>query len=113
MIDRFRFGTITVDGQPYNSDIKIIHGSVVTDWWRGSGHIVDVGDVRDILQNRPDVVVIGKGDPGYMKVADSLREYAGINGIELIEENTRAAIHTFNRLCKAGKKVAAGFHVGC
>jgi hypothetical protein len=111
MIDRFTFGTITVDGQPYNSDIKIIHGSVVPDWWRGSGHSVDVADVSDILQNRPDVVVIGKGDPGYMKVADSLREYAGKNGIELIEENTPK--YYVQPAFKAGKRVAAGFHVGC
>lgn len=113
MIDRFTFGTITVDGQRYTSDIKIIRGSVVPDWWRGSGHTVDVADVHDILHNKPDVVVIGKGDPGYMQVADSLRQYAEKNGIKLIEEKTPAAIHTFNRLLKEGKKVAAGFHVGC
>lgn len=113
MIDGFTFGTITVDGHRYTSDIKIIRGSVVPDWWRGSGHTVDVADVHDILQVKPDVVVIGKGDPGYMRVADSLREYAGKNGIHLVEENTPAAIHTFNRLYKEGKKIAAGFHIGC
>ena len=113
MIDKFSFGTITVAGRPYTNDIKIIHGSVVPDWWRGNGHSVDVSDVHDILQDNPDVIVIGKGDPGYMRVADSLKGYADENDIELIEENTPVAIRTFNRLLKEGRKVDAGFHVGC
>jgi hypothetical protein len=31
MIDKFSFGTITVDDQIFNNDIKIIHGTVVPD----------------------------------------------------------------------------------
>jgi len=113
MITKFTFGTITVGNQRYNSDIKIVNGEVVPDWWRDSGHRVDVGDILDILQNKPDIIVIGKGDPGYMKVADGLRDYAGNHGIELIAEQTPTAIQTFNRLFKEGRNVAAGFHVGC
>jgi hypothetical protein len=113
MIDGFTFGAITVDGRRYTSDIKIIRGSVVPDWWRGSGHTVGIADIHDILHHKPDVVVIGKGDPGYMQVDDSLRQYVEKNGIELIEEETPTAIHTFNRLFQEGKNIAAGFHVGC
>lgn len=113
MIDKFSFGTITVNGQTYNSDIKIIKGDVVQDWWRTSGHTVDVDDVHDILQTKPDILVIGRGAPGYMRVTGALREYAANHGCELIEEKTTTAIDTFNRFVKEGKNVAGGFHVGC
>lgn len=113
MIERFSFGTITVNSQTYHSDIKIIKGDVVPDWWRNSGHTVDVDDVHDILQTKPDILVIGKGAPGQMRVTNALKEYAATHGFELIEEKTATAIDTFNRLVKEGKIVAGGFHVGC
>ena len=113
MIAKFTFGTITVGSQRYHNDIKIIDGEVVADWWRDSGHTVDFVDILDILQRKPDMIVIGKGDPGYMRVADGLREYVENHKIELIEEKTPTAIDTFNRLFHEGRKVAGAFHVGC
>jgi hypothetical protein len=113
MIDKFSFGTMTVDDRIYTTDIKIINGTVVPDWWRDSGHTVDVNDIHDILQAKPDIVVIGKGAPGHMRVADSLKEHAASRGITLIVENTSTASETFNRLVKEGRNVAGGFHLGC
>lgn len=113
MIDKFSFGTITVDNQIYNNDIKIIKGTVVPDWWRTSGHTLDVDDIQDILQARPEIVVIGKGDPGHMRVSDTLKEHTANHGIKLIVENTSEACKTFNRLCREGRNVAGGFHIGC
>ena len=113
MIEKFSFGAITVNGQTYHSDIKIIKGAVVPDWWRNSGHTVDIDDVHDILSTQPNILVIGKGAPGHMRVTDALKEHAATHGFELIEEKTASAINTFNRLVKEGKIVAGGFHVGC
>jgi hypothetical protein len=113
MIEKFSFGAITVNGQTYHRDIKIIKSAVVPDWWRNSGHIVDIDDVHDILSTQPHILVIGKGAPGHMRVTDALKEYAATHGFELIEEKTASAINTFNRFVKEGKLVAGGFHVGC
>lgn len=113
MIDKFSFGAITVGDQTYHNDIKIINGAVVPDWWRNSGHTVDIDDVHDILQAKPEILVIGKGDPGWMRVSDTLSEYAANKGIMLIVENTPSASKTFNRLLQEGRNVAGGFHVGC
>jgi hypothetical protein len=113
MIDSFSLGTITVEGKPYHSDVKIIDGRVVPDWWRRSGHTADIDDVHDILQVKPEVVVIGKGEPGQMRVTEAVRGYAREHGIDLIEQKTAAAVDTFNRLLREGRKVAAGFHISC
>lgn len=107
------FGRIIVDGQTCNNDIKIVSGKLVPNWWRNSGHTVEIEDVQDVIDSNSTILVIGKGQPGYMRVTESLREHLEKNNIELIVEQTSDAIQTFNRLIQAGKQVSAGFHVGC
>jgi hypothetical protein len=113
MIEQYTFGNIVVNGVTYNNDIKIIQGSVVSEWWRKSGHFVEVDDIQDILKSKPDILVIGKGQPGQMKSTDTLRKFLKKCDIELIEKKTSEAVETFNRLSKKGKNVAAGFHLSC
>ncbi|MGD9138544.1 MAG: MTH938/NDUFAF3 family protein [Desulfobacterales bacterium] len=113
MIEKFSFGKIIVDGVTYTSDIKIVQGRVVAEWWRKKGHSVDVEDIQDILASNPSALVIGKGQPGLMKTSRSLRSFLEKSHIELIEEKTTRAIRTYNRLLETGKKVSAGFHVSC
>lgn len=113
MITDFSFGRIAANGQLFNSDIKIVRGTLVPQWWRKSGHTVDIEDVQDILESDSEILVIGQGQPGYMRIADDLRKQLGQRGIELIEEPTAKAVETFNRLHKEGRRVSGGFHVGC
>lgn len=113
MITDFSFGRIVANGQSCNNDIKIVQGTLVPDWWRKNGHAVEIEDVQDDLDSDPEVLVIGKGQPGYMRPTDSLRQHLVANGVKLIEEPTARAVETFNRLLKDGRRVAGGFHVGC
>ena len=109
----FSFGRIVVDGQICNNDIKIVNGKLVADWWRKSGHIVEIEDVQDIIDSDSTILIIGKGQPGYMRITQSLQEHLEKNDIELIVEKTSTAIQTFSRLMLEGKQVSAGFHLGC
>ena len=84
----FSFGRIIVDGQICNNDIKIINAKLVADWWRKSGHIVEIEDVQDIIDSDSTILVIGKGQPGYTRVSESLQEHLEKNDIELIVEQT-------------------------
>ena len=113
MITDFSFGKIVVNGKIYTDDIKIVRGQVIADWWRKSGHRVDVEDIADILESGPDTVVIGKGSPGLMKTSAELREKLATHKIALIEKKTSKAIEVFNKLFQEGREVAAGFHISC
>jgi hypothetical protein len=112
-IGHYQFGEIEVDGQRYTGDIKIIGGSVISDWWRAQGHELAASDIEDILAESPEIIVVGMGLPGHMKVADELRERLAAAGTALIDEPTPKAVATFNRLNKSGKKVAGAFHLTC
>ena len=113
MITEYTFGKIICQGKTYTNDIKIIEGQVVADWWRKSGHRVDIEDVIDILETKPDILVIGKGSPGLLKSTASLRAHLAANDIKLIEKKSSLAMRIFNQLYGEGKRVAAGFHVSC
>mgnify|MGYP001818685236 FL=1 len=113
MISDFSFGRIVANGQTCSNDIKIVEGTLISDWWRKSGHTVEIEDLKDALDTELEIMVIGKGQPGYMKVTDSLRDLLAEKNVTLIEEPTPKAIETFNRLYKEGRRVAGGFHVGC
>jgi hypothetical protein len=114
-IEAFDFGTITVDGRTFTDDIKIVRGAVVADWWRIQGHKLQSADIDDILQARPDVLVVGTGDPGMMTVSGEVRRHLADLGIELIEQPTRRACEKFNDLVAAGDpaRVAFAAHLTC
>jgi hypothetical protein len=113
MITAFSFGKIEVKGQTYHDDIKILNGQVIADWWRKSGHRVDILDVADILESEPDILVLGKGSPGLMRSTAALRDYLSARKVELIEKKTTKAVEVFNKLFEEGRKVAGGFHITC
>lgn len=113
MIEAYRFGKIVVDGVAYRNDIKIVQGRVVSDWWRSSGHEVCRDDVADILAAEPNILVVGKGNPGFLRVAPDLKAHLVKKGIQLIETKTKKAVNLFNRLAAEGIDVAAGFHLTC
>ena len=113
MIEQYSFGKIIVNGATYNDDIKIIKETVIPDWWRKSGHHVGIDDVRDILDSGTDILVIGTGKFGLVKLSSSLRELLKNRGIELIEKRTMEATKIFNQLHAKGNTVSAGFHLTC
>ncbi len=113
VIGNYKFGEIEVDGKTYRGDIKIVAGSVISNWWRGQGHVLAASDIEDILSDAPQVLVVGMGLPGFMKVDEELRERLASIGTSLIEEPTSIAVATFNRHAKSGSKVAGAFHLTC
>ena len=113
MIEAYHFGSITLDSRRYQADIKIVDGRVVSEWWRQQAHVLNVFDVGDILAAAPEILIVGIGQPGMMRVAETLRATLATRGIELAEEPTAKAVQSFNRLCLEGKRVAAAFHLTC
>ena len=71
IIEQYSFGSMTLSGKRYNSDLKIINGLVFPDWWRNKGHSVVVDEVTDILNATPDYLISGSGKFGLMKISAS------------------------------------------
>ena len=114
MIDQYTTGShMTVKGTKYRQDLKIIRGEVIGNWWRQQGHHLVVRDIDDILTARPQILVIGTGYAGNMRVSESVRQILQNLQIKVIAQTTAEATATFNRLCAEGKDVAGAFHLTC
>ena len=113
MIEHYHFGMITISGKRYTTDLKIIKGQVRADWWRKSGHIVEIDDIPDILAAKPHAIIIGTGSSGLMTIDPTLREHLLNCGIHIIEEPTSQAIQTFNQMYADQKDISACFHLTC
>ncbi|MGB8657420.1 MAG: MTH938/NDUFAF3 family protein, partial [Candidatus Zixiibacteriota bacterium] len=68
MIDSYDFGEIVIDSKSYTSDVIIYPDGVNSSWWRKEGHELCIDDLGGVLDGKPDVVIVGTGNPGLMKV---------------------------------------------
>jgi hypothetical protein len=112
MIDSYEFGIIVINGKLYSSDVIIYPDRVKDDWWRKEGHQLNIDDLEDVTEENPDLIVVGKGNPGLMTVPPQTEEYIKSKGIKLIVQTTQEACRTYNRLC-CSKKVIALLHLTC
>lgn len=123
MIDSYRFGAVVVDGRRHTSDIIVLPERVIDGWWRKEGHKVCAEDLEEILkyEPKPQVLIVGTGYYGLVKISPEVKDSLGSHGIELVAQPTSDACQTFNRLLKKNlsvdkseKRVIVGaFHLTC
>lgn len=112
MIESYNFGKIIINSKEYNSDIIIYKNNIYDKWWRRASHHLCIEDIKEILDNMPEILIIGTGYYGLMKVPIELIEYLESNNIEVIIKKTKAACDEYNTLHQK-KNVVAAFHLTC
>ena len=112
MIETYRFGHIEVDGKSYSKDVIIYPGRVYCPWWREEGHELRIGDIKEALDEKPDLLVIGTGKSGIMKVPDTVKQQIEKRGIQLFAAPTDKSVDYYNRH-HISKKVIAALHLTC
>ena len=113
-IDSYSFGRIRIDGVDYSKDVILLRGEVRSPWWRAAGgHVFAPPDIEELMTAAPEVVVLGTGYFGRVKVHDeTLTGFADVGSVVIVEKTGRA-VETFNRLAAAGRDVAAALHLTC
>jgi hypothetical protein len=111
LIAHYSFGTIEINGKTYTKDVIIFPDRVLSPWWRKEGHLLQMEDLVEILKERPEVLVIGKGYSGEMAVPEELVRKLTSHGIQVIVQYSSEAVNTFNNL-NSNKKIAA-LHLTC
>lgn len=111
-IDGYVFGRIIVDSKTYTTDVIVYPERVDSSWWRKEGHYLQKEDLPDIVEAKPDILVIGTGDMGVMQVAEGTIKCFEEHLIEVRVAKTGKAVEIFNEL-SAGKKVIGAFHLTC
>ena len=112
MIESYTFGKIIINGKTYSSDLILYPDKVDDHWWRIAGHLLQKEDLKDVIQYKPDVLIVGTGADGLMEVPRETKKFLELKGIKLIVEETAKASEIYNKL-KDKQKVVAAFHLTC
>lgn len=112
VLSDYAFGGIQVDGEPHSEDLIVLPDRVIPSWWRRRGHRLQLPDMDAILAAAPEVLVVGQGYFGRMKVDTSVIADLKRRGIELRAERTSRAVETYQKL-RVRRRVVAALHLTC
>jgi hypothetical protein len=114
MIDEYSFGKMVVDGEVYNKDLIITPKKVIPNWWRGKGHKLQIKDLQEVLEEqKPEILVVGKGKFGMLKISKEMEDYLQEQDIVLYEKESGKATQKFNKFLNEGRNVVGAFHLTC
>ncbi len=112
IIDSYEFGLVVVSGKKYTLDVIIFPDRVRDNWWRRTGHQLCLKDVAEVMTEKPEVLVVGTGTSGLMKMLPEIEERVEAQGIKLIVESTDKASNTYNHICHS-QKIVTALHLTC
>jgi putative phosphoribosyl transferase len=112
-IDSYSFGYINIDGAEYDEDLIVFPDKIKSYWWRNDGHILKTGDLQDVIEYKPELLIVGIGFSGRMKIELATKERLRREGIKLIEDLTSNAVKLFNDQIRKRTKVVGAFHLTC
>jgi uncharacterized protein len=107
LIRAYAPGSVTINTETYHTSLVVTPSSLVLEW--GPGNVMDLAaeHIEAILQQEPELILIGSGDALQFPPAEKMRSIieAGI-GYEVMD--TGAACRTYNILMAEGRGVVAG-----
>jgi hypothetical protein len=112
IIDSYNFGQIVIDGKEYTSDVIIFPGRVQDEWWRDESHRLTLKDIAGIINENPEILLVGTGASGLMRVLPEVEQAVKTRNIQLIVRPTREACEIYNRVSQT-QRVVAALHVTC
>ena len=115
VINSIKFGSITVDGRIYDREDNYIvfWDDGIIGLHTAERHVFGRPELEMILKKDPEMVIVGTGTSGLLRVSEEVRSLCRQKGVELVEMVSRTAIERFNEAFNQGKKVAAFIHVTC
>ena len=113
-IQSHQFGRMTISGRSFTSDLIILPtGKILDQWFRQSGHYLIYDDLKTLIQTRPDIIVIGTGVSGRMKIDPDLLSVLKERNIDVICHETKEAVNVYNNKIQTDTNLGAGFHLTC
>jgi len=112
IIEAYLFGSVMIDGQRYSSDVIIYPDRVDDRWWRAEGHLLQLSDIQDALDAKPETLVVGTGFSARMHLDPAVGRELKRRGIELIALPTDDAWKTYNEV-QASRRAVAALHLTC
>jgi hypothetical protein len=109
-INSFRFGSLTINNKIYDTDMVVSwDGELIP---RESSHSFSREELINMLVKGPEVVLVGTGTAGCVKIDKEVESLAQSKNVEMMVRKTADAVDEFNKSSKT-KKIVAMLHVTC
>jgi hypothetical protein len=111
------WGFVEVEGLGRLRDAKLWPGGGRGwDWNETGTHHrpgIQPSDLAELLEHGPDVVVLSRGRELRLETAAETLSLLASRPVEVVRQETGAAIREYNALAAAGRRVAGLFHSTC
>ncbi|MCX7793914.1 MAG: Mth938-like domain-containing protein [Thermodesulfovibrionales bacterium] len=112
VIEHYSFGRIIINGKTYTTDIIIFPDRINPYWWRKEGHLLHLDDIEEVIKEKPDLLIIGTGYNGVMKVPEELIKTLLAQGMDVVIKKTPEAVEFYNERDRSRKTVIC-LHLTC
>ena len=109
IINKTSFKSITIDSKTYDHDVWVFADGSIKE--RNRNHEFTIEEFQIITRDNPEILIIGTGQYGVVKIREEVFKAAKKRGIELVIDKTPVAIKRFNEI--KGKRIAGAFHTTC
>ncbi|MFX1492611.1 MAG: Mth938-like domain-containing protein [Promethearchaeota archaeon] len=113
LIEEYEFGKIVIDGETYYTDVLVFPDRVRDQWWRRKGHELGIEDIKCVLAAQPEVLIVGTGYTGALRIPEETQRQLSKHHIQLIVKKTQAACSLFNSMMQANRNVVSALHLTC
>ena len=117
-IDSTKFGNITIDGKKYKHDVYVTKNGKIKKRKKklsktvfGTSHKVSLEEIKEIYEEDANVVIIGTGQMGILRLSIEALKFLEKKRCETIILRTKKAIKVWNN-DERNSKIAL-FHVSC
>lgn len=117
-ISHFEWGCYTINGQEHSPEQGVgkdilLSKEGVSAWHERKGHTLKPKMIQRALALQPEVLIIGCGVNGALKVGKKVHREAEEAGVRLVVLKTPDACREYNRLFREGEKVVLLAHGTC
>jgi hypothetical protein len=116
-IDRTAFGSITIDGQPFDRDVIIrLDGQVkkrkkkLSKSVYGTSHVISLDEAKYVYEKGAERLIVGSGQYSYVELSEDATAYFEYQECQVELLPTPEAIQAWN---EAEGAVIGLFHVTC
>jgi hypothetical protein len=112
-IEKYSFGSITINGKVYTKDVIIFSNKVFSPWWREEGHSLSLKDLKEAIDAKPSLLIIGTGAYGVMNIPDETLKILEEKNINTVYAKTGEAVKIYNEKLQENKNIIACLHLTC
>lgn len=110
-LEGYRFGRVIVDGREETRDVIVLPSRVIRNWWRKDGHALVLDDLGDVVDELPELLVVGTGAVGQMEPDPGTLKTLRDRGVEVEVLRTDEAVRRYGAADPA--RTAAALHLTC